>query len=155
MKPKIKFNSVEYKVTSNKNDGFYNVTECHCEWQILISNLIIPDFLFNQNRILNYIKMNNGSIDYSNGVIIFKSIGKSIHNQTDNSENDEVFARRLAFTRAQRHAFKIAGRFYNEAFLCCCNNIINKLCDLSDAALLCGSDCDDHAIDLINNKYGK
>ena len=153
MKPKIKFNNIEYRVTFNKDAGQYNITECHCEWCIPISNLIVPDFLLKQNRILNYIKRNNGFI--GGEAITFKSVGKSIHNPTDNSENDEVFAKRLALTRSQRHAFKIAGGLYNEAFLSCYYNITNKIGDLADAALMRGNDCHIHVQDLINDKYGK
>lgn len=151
MKPKIKFNNIEYRVTFNKDAGQYNITECHCEWQIPISNLIVPNFLLKQNKILNYIKRNNGFI--GSKAITFKSVGKSVHNPNDNSLNDEVFAKRLASTRAQRHAFKIAGGLYNEAFLCCYYNITNKIGDLADAALMCGNDCHIHVQDLINDKY--
>ena len=85
------------------------------------------------------------------GICKFKVSGKA--KATDEDEFDEEFGRRLAKTRAQENAFKVANEVYNEIGDVLYKLIFRDFCVLTDGTEQALWKCIGHENDLIDEKF--
>ena len=85
------------------------------------------------------------------GICKFKVSGKA--KATDEDEFNEEFGRRLAKTRAQENAFKVANEVYNEIGDVLYKLVFRDFCVLTDGAEQALWKCIDHENDLIDEKF--
>ena len=86
-----------------------------------------------------------------NGVRKSKVSGKA--KATDKDEFDEEFGRRLAKTRAQENAFKVANGVYNEIGDVLYKLVFRDFCVLTDGTEQALWKCIYHENDLIDEKF--
>ena len=85
------------------------------------------------------------------GICKFKVSGKA--KATDEDEFDEEFGRRLAKTRAQENAFKVANGVYNEIGDVLCKLVFKDFYALNEGTEQALCKCIDHENELIDKKF--
>ena len=85
------------------------------------------------------------------GICKFKVSGKA--KATDEDEFDEEFGRRLAKTRAQENAFKVANGVYNEIGDVLCKLVFKDFYALNEGTEQALCKCIDHENKLIDEKF--
>ena len=85
---------------------------CTIDFEINLLEIEAVQIMLNDNQFSNFIANISYDSECDFGICKFKVSGKA--KATDEDEFDEEFGRRLAKTRAQENAFKVANGVYNE-----------------------------------------
>ena len=106
-KTKVVYNGEKFFVNEKKK-----TVVCTIDFEINLLEIEAVQRMLNDNQFSNFIANISYDSECDFGICRFKVSGKA--KATDEDEFDEEFGRRLAKTRAQENAFKVANRAYNE-----------------------------------------
>lgn len=145
-KTKVVYRSEKFFVNEERK-----TVVCVINFEINLLEIRAVQRMLNDNQFSNFI----ASISYDSkcdfGVCKFKVSGKA--KATDEDEFDEEFGKRLAKTRAQENAFKVANRVYNEIGDVLCKLVLRDFDNLIDGTEQAFWKCIDHESNLTNEKF--
>ena len=107
--------------------------------------------MLNDHQFSNFIANISYDSERDFGICKFKVSGKA--KATDEDEFDEEFGRRLAKTRAQENAFKVANGVYNEIGDVLYKLVFRDFCTLTNGTEQVLCKCIDHENNLIDEKF--
>lgn len=145
-KTKVVYKSEKFFVNKEKK-----TVVCIIDFEINLLEIKAVQRMLNDNVFSNFIANISYDSECDFGLCKFKVSGKA--KATDEDEFDEEFGKRLAKTRAQENAFKVANNFYCEI-----SDVLYKLVFKDFYALGEGTEhalckCIDHENDLIDEKF--
>ena len=124
---------------------------CTIDFEINLLEIEAVQRMLNDNQFSNFIASISYDSECDFGVCKFKVSGKA--KATDEDEFDEEFGKRLAKTRAQENAFKVANGVYNEIGDVLYKLVFRDFCILTDDTEQALWKCIDHENDLIDEKF--
>lgn len=124
---------------------------CTIDFEINLLEIKAVQRMLNDRQFSNFIANISYDSECDFGICRFKVSGKA--KATDEDEFDEEFGRRLAKTRAQENAFKVANRAYNEIGDVLYKLVFRDFCVLTDGTGQALWKCIDHENDLIDEKF--
>ena len=145
-KTKVVYKSEKFFVNKEKK-----TVVCVIDFEINLLEIKAIQRMLNDNQFSNFIASISYDSECDFGVCKFKVSGKA--KATDEDEFDEEFGRRLAKTRAQENAFKVANDVYYKI-----EDVLYKLVFKDFCALVSGTEhafwkCISHENDLIDEKF--
>ena len=124
---------------------------CTIDFEINLLEIEAVQRMLNDHQFSNFIANISYDSECDFGICKFKVSGKA--KATDEDEFDEEFGRRLAKTRAQENAFKVANGVYNEIGDVLYKLVLRDFCVLTDGTEQALLKCIDHENDLIDEKF--
>ena len=140
-KTKVVYTNEEFFVNDKKNVVF-----CMIDFEINLLEIEAVQRMLNDHKFSNFIANISYDSERDFGICKFKVSGKA-------KATDEEFGRRLAKTRAQENAFKVANRAYNEIGDVLYKLVFRDFCVLTDGTGQALWKCIDHENDLIDEKF--
>ena len=107
--------------------------------------------MLNDHQFSNFIANISYDSECDFGICKFKVSGKA--KATNEDEFDEEFGRRLAKTRAQENAFKVANEVYCNIVEFLYKLVLKDIGVLNDGTVQALCKCIDHENDLIDEKF--
>ena len=145
-KTKVVYKSEKFFVNKEKK-----TVVCVIDFEINLLEIKAIQRMLNDNQFSNFIASISYDSECDFGVCKFKVSGKA--KATDEDEFDEEFGRRLAKTRAQENAFKVANGVHNEIGDVLYKLVLRDFCVLTDGTEQALLKCIDHENDLIDEKF--
>ena len=145
-KTKVVYNGEKFFVNEKKK-----TVVCTIDFEINLLEIEAVQRMLNDHQFSNFIANISYDSECDFGICKFKVSGKA--KATDEDEFDEEFGRRLAKTRAQENAFKVANEVYNEIGDVLYKLIFRDFCVLTDGTEQALWKCIDHENDLIDEKF--
>ena len=145
-KTKVVYKSEKFFVNKEKK-----TVACTIDFEINLLEIEAVQRMLNDNQFSNFIVNISYDSECDFGICKFKVSGKA--KATDEDEFDEEFGRRLAKTRAQENAFKVANGVYNEIGDVLYKLVFRDFCVLTDGTEEAFRKCLNHENDLINEKF--
>lgn len=145
-KTKVVYKSEKFFVNDEKK-----TVVCVIDFEINLLEIGAVQRMLNDNQFSNFIASISYDSECDFGVCKFKVSGKA--KATDEDEFDEEFGRRLAKTRAQENAFKVANGVYNEIGDVLCKLVFKDFYALNEGTEHALCKCIDHENDLIDEKF--
>lgn len=145
-KTKVVYKSEKFFVNKEKK-----TVACTIDFEINLLEIKAVQRMLNYNEFSNFIASISYDSESDFGVCKFKVSGKAKAANEDNF--DEEFGKRLAKTRAQENAFKVANEIYNEIGDVLYNLVFRDFCVLTDGTEEALWKCIDHENDLIDEKF--
>ena len=124
---------------------------CTIDFEINLLEIEAVQRMLNDHQFSNFIANISYDSECDFGICRFKVSGKA--KTTDEDEFDEEFGRRLAKTRAQENAFKVANEVYNEIGDVLYKLVFRDFCELTNGTEQALWKCIDHENDLIDEKF--
>ena len=124
---------------------------CTIDFEINLLEIEAVQRMLNDHQFSNFIANISYDSECDFGICKFKVSGKA--KATDEDEFDEEFGRRLAKTRAQENAFKVANGVYNEIRDVLYKLVFRDFCVLTNGIEHALWKCIDHENDLIDEKF--
>ena len=145
-KTKVVYKSEKFFVNKEKK-----TVACTIDFEINLLKIEAVQRMLNDNEFSNFIASISYDSESDFGVCKFKVSGKAKAANEDNF--DEEFGKRLAKTRAQENAFKVANEIYNEIGDVLYKLVFRDFCVLTDGTEEAFRKCFNHENDLINEKF--
>ena len=124
---------------------------CTIDFEINLLEIEAVQRMLNDHQFSNFIANISYDSEHDFGICKFKVSGKA--KATDEDEFDEEFGRRLAKTRAQENAFKVANGVYNEIGDVLYKLVFRDFCALTNGTEQVLCKCIDHENNLIDEKF--
>ena len=124
---------------------------CTIDFEINLLEIEAVQRMLNDHQFSNFIANISYDSECDFGICKFKVSGKA--KATDEDEFDEEFGRRLAKTRAQENAFKVANEVYCNIGEFLYKLVLKDIDVFADGAGQALWKCIDHENDLIDEKF--
>ena len=124
---------------------------CTIDFEINLLEIEAVQRMLNDRQFSNFIANISYDSECDFGICKFKVSGKA--KATDEDEFDEEFGRRLAKTRAQENAFRVANALYCEIGNILNILVFNDFCTLTEGTEQAFLKCINHENDLICEKF--